>query len=244
MRVWKAFAGGVHALVFSPDGTRLVVAGAAGVKLFDIANDSERWHADQPGKVPQISFTRDGRKVVALNSMRLLVLDAANGRELALHSRRIATFAVPPEPDSLLVLTAGMDIAELRQLKLTDGTVNWKKVLQYHGGITRMELSPDACTLGTVGTWEAMLLDVGTRKARFRQRMKADETRPAALAFSPDGKLLAAAGVAAWLAALRDYRGSWMEPIRAAWLLVRGKEAPAVSPELADARAAHHPGGG
>lgn len=119
--------------------------------------------------------------------MRLVILGAADGSVLARHSRRIATFAVPPEPDRLLVMTASMDIAELRQLSLMDGTVRWKKVLQYHGGITRMELSPDGRTLGTVGAWEAMLIDVGTLKVRFPQRMKSDEARPAALAFSPDG---------------------------------------------------------
>lgn len=187
MRVWKALAGGVHSVAFSPDGTGLAVAGPAGVKLFDAADGRERWHADRPGNVPRVSFAEGGREVVALAGLRLVVLGSADGRELARHSRRIATFAVPPEPESLLVLTAGMDNTELRQLTLMDGTVCGSKVLRYHGGVTRMELSPDGRTAGTVGAWEGMLLDVGTQTVRFAQRMKADDARPAALAFSPDG---------------------------------------------------------
>ncbi len=187
MRVWKALAGDIYAVAFSPDGACLAVAGPAGVKLFDAADGRERWCTEMPGDFSRVSFTGDGRKIVALTGMRLVVLDATDGRELARHSRRIATFAVLPEPESLLVLTAGMDITELRQLNLMDGTVCWKKALRYHGGVTRMELSPDGRTLGTVGIWEGMLIDLGTRKVRFTQRMKADESRPAALAFSPNG---------------------------------------------------------
>lgn len=55
MRVWKALAGGVHAVAFSPDGTGLAVAGPAGVKLFDVADNRERWHINQASDVPRIS---------------------------------------------------------------------------------------------------------------------------------------------------------------------------------------------
>lgn len=188
MRAWNAFTTAVRALAFSPDGATLACASpVAGVKLFEVATGRERWHFNESTFSPQVAFTPDGEKLVALVDQRVAVLNAADGHELARHSRMLAGFAVPPEPNELLAVTAGMDTAEFRRLNLTDGAVLWKKVLQYHGGITRVELSPDAKTLGTVGAWEAMLIDVGTRKLRHTHRMKADARRPPAFAFAPDG---------------------------------------------------------
>lgn len=188
MRTWTAFTTPVRAFAFAPDGATLACASpGAGVKLFEVATGRGLWHFSESSFDPQVAFTPDGAKLVALVKQRIAVLDVADGRELARHSRMLAGFAVPPEPNELLVVTAGMDTAEFRRLNLVDGTVLWKKVLQYHGGITRVELSPDAKTLGTVGAWEAMLLDVGTRKIRHAQRLKADARRTRALAFAPDG---------------------------------------------------------
>lgn len=188
MRTWSAFNTAVRALAFAPDGATLACASpVAGVKLFEVATGRERWHFNESSFDPQVAFTPDGEKLVALVKQRIAVLDVADGRELARHSRMLAGFAVPPEPNELLVVTSGMDTAEFRRLNLTDGAVLGKKVLQYHGGITRVELSPDAKTLGTVGAWEAMLIDVGTRKIRHAHRMKADDRRPPALTFAPDG---------------------------------------------------------
>lgn len=187
MRVWKAFDTEVRSLAFAPDGAALAVGGLTGVKLFDTRTGQGRWSAGEKDGFARVAFTPDGWAVVALVGMRLLVLDAATGREAARHSRRIGAFAVPAEPGELLVLTAGHDIAEFRRLNLHDGEVYWKKPLRYHGGVTRMALSPDGRTVGTVGSWEALLLDVESRAVQFVHRMRSDEGRPAALAFSPDG---------------------------------------------------------
>lgn len=187
MRAWKAFDVEVRSLAFAPDGAAIAAGALSGVKLFDTRTGRERWSAEERDGFARVAFTPDGAHVVALVGMRLLILDAADGRQLARHSRRVAAFAVPPEPGALLVLTAGMDIAEFRRLNLLSGEVLWGKPLRYHGGITRMALSPDGRTVGTVGDWEALLLDVETRAATFVHRMRSDEGRPAALAFAPDG---------------------------------------------------------
>ena len=189
MRIWKAFSYGVQSLAFSPDGAVLACASAtAGVKLFDVPTGRELWHVNESTSAPHVRFTPDGEKVISLVNQRIAVLSAADGRELARHSRMLAGFAVPPEPGELLAVTAAMDTPEFRRLNLADGAVLWKKVLQYHGGIKRIELSPDARTLGTVSDREALLIDAEARKLLYAHRLKADARRTPVLAFAPSGR--------------------------------------------------------
>lgn len=188
MRTWKAFDVGVRSLAFSPNGTTLAVAAlVAGVKLLDVATGRELWHFNESSFAPQVRFTADGEKVVAFVGQRLVVLNVADGRELARHSRMLASFAVPPELDELLVVTAGTDIAEFRRIKLMDGAVVSRKAFRYHGSITRMELAADARMVGTVGDFEAMLIGVEAQKLLHARPLKAAARRTPALAFTPDG---------------------------------------------------------
>jgi WD40 repeat protein len=63
-----------HSLAFSPDGSRLAAATDTEAKMFDTAIRQEVFAFKQPGL--QLAFTRDGEKLLAVNSKAAFVLDA------------------------------------------------------------------------------------------------------------------------------------------------------------------------
>lgn len=192
MFAFSAFAKApVRSLAFAPDGRTILASTETGMKLFDALAGREIWSfEDTLDNFPEARITSDGTRAVALARGRVLVLAANDGRELAKHSRSLGAFALPPDPDRMIAVTAAMDTCEQRELNLLDGTVIAKKVLTYHGGILRVDRAPDGRTLGTVGIDEGMLLDLPARKIRFAKRFKRSvdliEYLPG-LAFSPDG---------------------------------------------------------
>src|SRR4030095_16853558 len=61
-------------LAFSPDGSRLGAASQKEARMLNLATGQEVFSFKQPGL--QLAFTRDGEKLLAVNSKAAFVLDA------------------------------------------------------------------------------------------------------------------------------------------------------------------------
>ena len=63
-----------NSLAFSPDGSRLAAASDQDVKMFDTTTGQEVFSFKQPGV--RLAFTRDGERLLAVNSKAAFVLHA------------------------------------------------------------------------------------------------------------------------------------------------------------------------
>ncbi len=186
----------VISLAFSPDGRSLAAAAASTVHVWAVASQKETMAMNVPrGWMHQIAFSPDGKIIAAGGSDRSIHLwYADSGKplgDLAGHKDSIYSIAFSPDGKSLVSGGGGRN----RELRLWHVPTQ-KEVRSWTGseGDNPVAFSPQggivACS-GPNGT--VLLYDV--ENGSIRRKLAGDGSntdRIATLAFSPDGKTLAA----------------------------------------------------
>jgi WD40 repeat protein len=181
-RFGKADSDPPRGLAVSPDGSRLAVADPRGVSLYALPG-GRQLHAlgAQPGQIAFVSFSPDGRVVVASGpgarhseggttiDTGVYLWEAATGKEcLRLLGHRHQVVAAAVSPDGRLLASAGAREG-VRLWDLTTGK-QVAKVGGHHGWVPALAFSPDGRTLATAGGDTTVLLWDVARVVPARKR--------------------------------------------------------------------------
>jgi WD40 repeat protein/serine/threonine protein kinase len=194
----KGHLGPVFGVAFSPDGLRLTSASFDGTLRVWQADDPEALTLDgHAGPVYGLAFSPDGARLASAGGDRAVrVWDATTGKELgALTGHAAKVGGVCFSPDGQRIVSAGDD----RTVRAWE-TATGKEVLRIRGTGSgtfsgpAFALSPDGKTVAAVVSGTRVTLwgvSTGKESRSFRSQMDVCS----AVAFSPDGKRLAAAGL-------------------------------------------------
>ena len=208
--------GGINLMRFSPDGTRLAVGTDVAVWLYDVSDGKETaLFTGQSGQVNALAFSKDGKILASggFNNPIIQLWDLETGRKLS-------TLRSAIEHDAVTALAFSEDNTTLMSLNAFGSIIHWdigtSKRLANKG---RTVDSYETATTSQDGSTFAVghkngrirLLDAVTGRQRtsfrghanFWKSLKAvlgwsdeppQEEKLRALAFSPDGKMIASGG--------------------------------------------------
>ncbi len=183
---------------FSPDGMRMAATEVHSAKVWDAANTKVLFTLDVPtAEVSRVGFSRDGtRLITSSRDQRVRIWDATGPRELlTLHGSPRAFGWAVFSPDFKRFATAG---DQNNTAQLWD-SASGRKLLTFAGPaqghfVERIVFAPDGTRLaginndGTVGLWN-------TTKDQPLLTLRGDKEYVMAVAFAPDGRLLATTGL-------------------------------------------------
>jgi WD40 repeat protein len=189
---------GIYSLTFSPGGRTLASGGRDDmVRLWDLPSGKQRAVlSDSPAGLPFAVFSPDGKTVATgggNGQHRVRLWDAATGKErepFPGHGSPVTSAAF--SPDGRLVATAAWDRRDRMVYFWDHQTGRLLRRLRAHDdGVRALAFSADGKLLATAG-WmqdpDVRLWDLATGAPRGRLKRVGDVR----LAFSPDGKWLAA----------------------------------------------------
>ena len=172
----------VLAVALSADAQRLASADASGaVRLWNVTTGEGRQLGSHTGFVRQLAFSSDGRQLTSLGTTELKVWDVSAGREL--RTTKFDDDKKAPARSAAAVLGARFDetataiSADGRLAALAGGTTISSGVLGYGGGVR---------------TKPIRVYDARSGREVETLKLKGELPAPRDLAFSPDGRLLAA----------------------------------------------------
>jgi len=180
----------VWAVAFSPDGRLLATASDdSTARLWEVASGQERARLAHDERVYGVAFSPDGR-LLATGSYNgaARLWEVASGEERARLAHDDEVHEVAFSPDGRLLATASVDTT-VRLWEVASGQEHAR--LAHKGGVYGVSFSPDGGSLATASDGAAQLWEVASRK----QRARLAHDGVTAVAFSPDGRLLATASV-------------------------------------------------
>ncbi|RKU22491.1 hypothetical protein C6499_19775 [Candidatus Poribacteria bacterium] len=190
--------GKLNNIIFSPDGTRVAVATAIGIWVYDahtteavsLFSGIQTGEIDKylPTKPPEaLTFSADALMVASAHGSTIYIWDTVTGTAFAmLDEHPDAIKAIALSPDSTKLATAGGDwVVRLWEVR----TGKYINSLRGHtGAVNALAFSPDGKILASAGT-TLRLWDAET--GELRNADNEDLSSIDHLAFSPDGKILA-----------------------------------------------------
>ncbi|AZQ35682.1 hypothetical protein EJ357_21080 [Streptomyces cyaneochromogenes] len=191
--LYQVRALGAIRAVFSPDGTRLAVAGGKGwVRIWRLSTGA--LHTVRTGhgqSVRTLAFTPDGRTLAVVNvedsgGDQVTLLDAATGRTqrtIKPSSRSPLTLAFSPDGHTLATASAGSGLVETWDAR----TGRLQDSFSTSGEVESLAFSSDGRTLATSSARGVQLWDLATSQPR----RTLPTPLPGVVAFSPDGRTLA-----------------------------------------------------
>ncbi|MEW2397824.1 helix-turn-helix domain-containing protein [Streptomyces sp. NPDC046862] len=179
--------------VFSPDGTRLAVAGGKGwVRIWHFSTGALHTVRTGHGRpVRTLAFTPDGRTLAVVNvedsgGDQVTLLDAATGRTqrtIKPSSRSPLTLAFSPDGRTLATASASNGLVETWDARIG----RLQDSFSVSADVESLAFSSDGRTLATSSARGVQLWDLATSQLRRTLPTRS----PGVVAFSPDGRTLA-----------------------------------------------------
>ncbi|MFJ3617644.1 helix-turn-helix domain-containing protein [Streptomyces iakyrus] len=179
--------------VFSPDVTRLAVAGGKGrVRIWHLSTGAlQTVRTGHGSPVRTLAFAPDGRTLAVVNvedsgGDRVTLLDAATGRTqrtIKPSSRSPLALSFSPDGHTLATATVGNGLVETWDMR----TGRLQDSFSVSGDVQSLAFSPDGRTLVTSSARGVQLWDLATSQPRGTLPTRS----PGVVAFSPDGRTLA-----------------------------------------------------
>jgi WD40 repeat protein len=216
VRVFKGHTDGVIAFAFSPDGKKVLTGSSDHTaRLWDVASGREiQQFKGHTYGISTVAFSPDGATIFTagfLSDRTLRVWDAATGRQLGqfkvLPDGSVAPVVFSPDGKTVLSITAADDTAHILEAR----TGRELKRFKTHPSVRSATYSPDGkflLTGSSDGTVSLLDAATGNEVRQFRAGSKSVH----AVAFSPDGRMVAAAA---------DASG---DPIALIWNAADGQE--------------------